>query len=219
MANTSWHVSLGGRDITDLCEWGATVEETLGGSGVTTFVIQSRDFDMFGDPHTFARMPVVIWINNPYLTDTSPWYLFRGLVQTVEASFPVGMPWGKYSFHCTDYAGEILDKHYVGTPSRLLKTDGSGNKVFGNNDATRYGVFHKLAVMDPANAAIYSGLGGSPPSYHDGESAANENPYFEKQTIRSALDTISGYSGGNTQFWWDADGVFHWEVILRWWEP
>ena len=218
----AWHLSVGGTELTGLCEWGATVEETLGGSGVTSFVIQSRDVGMFSDPATFARKEVLAWLDSPYLVEPGQltngvWYLFRGLVQTVDADFPVGMPWGRYTFHCKDYAGEILDKHYVGIPISLLKVNQDGTRLYGNRNGSRYGVWSYLAGIDPKNAALYRRLGGKPPPpEHDGY--VSPNPYFEKSTLRSALDTMAGYSGGNTQYWWDAAGIFHWTVILRWWE-
>jgi hypothetical protein len=219
MANTSWHVAVGPAEVTDLCEWGATVEETLGGAGVTTFVIQDRG-GVFPDELSLRRQPVLIWLDAPNAPG-GVWNLFRGMVSTAEAAAPVGMPWPRYTLSCTDLYNELLDKKILGEPLHLIKADQTGNLLYGNPSGTIGGVWATLARWDPQNTSVYAALAASFGVYlmmPGNSDVVNANPYFEKTTIRGALDTLAGYSGGNTQYWWDADGVFHWKVIPRWWE-
>ena len=192
-------------DVGPLCEWDLAPEETLGVGGMTSFAVQDRDGSLFGNPSRFKRQPVDIVLDDG-------WVLFHGLVQNVEFSAPVGMPWGKYTFHCTDYAGERLDKYYVGIPEHLIWKDESGNKVYGSWKGTAGYVQEMIEYFKSPSRGVPTGSGGEPWMVY------YANPYFESQTLRSAMETLAGLEGANIQFWFDPDDVFHWEAIPRWWE-
>ena len=232
MTLTDWQVKflIGATeyDMTAKCEWGVSIEETLGQPAVATFKLQDRaptDLDPFSDVFTgppgaqgvaLERLDTKIEIAGA----TVP--MFRGMVMTYTGALPVAYPWPTYEIHCTDYQTEVFDRRLVGVPNgyNWVGPDAQGNYTPVDPNAVAsatdkatvvalLAAYNSFPVIDTSLVNDYG---------TDLTGGGYDLIHFDRTTIRGALEIVAGMVAGNYQYWIDSALRMHGVVLPRWYE-
>jgi hypothetical protein len=236
VAVTDWKIyALAGiYDLTPLCEWGVSIEETLGSPGTASFTLQDRD-DMSQYPQAVGDFPSHFQDIGVNLEDLDvkieiagqSMPIFRGTVQRDVVDLPEMFPWRFHKISCTDYQLGIFGKRLVGTPNGYMWVgpDSDGNYIpvdprvyLSGSDASVVG-----SLMNIAHAGIAGAISAVDVheyvSYVDPLIGDPDNPQTpDRQTVGAVMDLMAGLAPGNVQYWIDPGLNLHYIAIPRWWE-
>lgn len=236
---TDWKLYLYTTDATALCEWGVSIEETLGQPGTASFTLQDREmlngpvyegfpqankaFFVGSDGFPFDNLDVRIEI------DGQPIPLFRGTIQKDAVDLSVGFPWRFHKVNATDYQREFFGRRLIGYPAGWIGwvgPDSDGNfiptdpRVYLSGSDKSIIKILMATIWSPAGPVIdaetyvYEYTADVTPLVGDPDSPQPPSP----STVGSVIDLLAGLAPGNVQYWLDPAGYVHYVALPRWWD-
>jgi hypothetical protein len=235
VVSTDWRIYLYTTDVTALCEWGATVEETLGQPGTASFVLQDRgmvDGPDYGQGYPQYNPALVLnGAGFPFDNldvrveiDGEPVPLFRGTILRDAVELPVQFPWRFHKVNATDYQREFFSRRLIGYPTGDTWSGPDSDGIYTPYDFRVYLQGSDKNVVADLMAACVPTIDYSTYVYEyvpDVAMAlgivAGDSP-VDSSTVGGILDLLSGLAPGNVQDWLDPAHHLHHVALPRWWE-